>query len=253
MLVGDYLSHAGLLGQRTAELHLALAGESELPEFSPEPFNDKYQQSLRWSMRDLAARTCELLRQRLPQLPAAVQPTAREVLSAEPRMLTRFDELAAGPIGAQRIRCHGDYHLGQVLWTDGDFTIIDFEGEPARSLAERRAKRSPLVDVAGMVRSFHYAASQALFGQLRQQPAQATLPALRGAADVWYLWATSAFLRAYRQTASAGRFLPRAAADCERLLSLFMFEKAVYELAYELNNRPDWVEVPLRGLSGLLG
>ncbi len=169
-------------------------------------------------------------------------------------MLARFDELAAGPIGAQRIRCHGDYHLGQVLWTGSDFAIIDFEGEPARTLAERRAKRSPLVDAAGMVRSLHYAASQALFQQLRESqqngPPEA---AIRGAADAWYLWTTAAFLRAYRQTASAGRFLPRAAADCERLLSLFMLEKAVYELAYELNNRPEWVEVPLRGLSGLLG
>jgi maltose alpha-D-glucosyltransferase / alpha-amylase len=253
-LAGDDLRKTALLGRRTAELHLALASDTEQPGFVPEPFTEKHQQSLRWSMRDLASRTCELLRQRLAQVPAEVQPAARQVLSQESRLLARFDEIVAERIDAQRIRCHGDYHLGQVIDTGDDFVIIDFEGEPARPLDERRAKRSPLIDVAGMIRSLHYAASQALFQQLRsERPGRIDASALREAADAWYRWSVAAFLGAYRSTAASGNFLPRSAALCDRLLGLFVLEKAVYELAYELNNRPDWVEVPLAGLLELLG
>jgi maltose alpha-D-glucosyltransferase/alpha-amylase len=253
-LTGDYLRSAALLGQRTAELHLALASNTDEPNFAPEPFTKKHQDELRWSMRDLTARTCELLRQRLPHLPAALGPAARAVEESQTALLARFDELGAGLIDAQRQRVHGDYHLGQVLYTGRDFAIIDFEGEPARSLEWRRSKRSPLVDVAGMLRSYHYAASQVFFKRRAASPNDPALESsLRGAADAWYAWSAAAFVRAYRITAGAGRFLPRAAADCDRLLTLFVLEKAVYELAYELNNRPDWVEVPLRGLLSSLG
>jgi maltose alpha-D-glucosyltransferase/alpha-amylase len=249
-LVGDELRKMALLGRRTAELHLALASDTEQARFVPEPFTEIQQQSL----RDLASRTCELLRQRLPQVPADVQPAARQVLSQEARLLARFDEIVVEPIDGKRIRCHGDYHLGQVLDLGDDFMIIDFEGEPARSLEERRAKRSPLFDVAGMIRSLHYASSQGLFQQLRSNEQPAMEPnALREAAACWYRWSLSAFLGAYRSTAATGSFLPRSATICDRVLGLFVLEKAVYELAYELNNRPDWVEVPLSGLLELLG
>jgi len=253
-LAGDDLRKIALLGRRTAELHLALGADTDQPGFVPEPFTEKHQQSLRWSMRDLASRTCELLRQRLAQVPPDVQPAAREVLSQESKLLARFDEIVVERIDGQRIRCHGDYHLGQVIDTGDDFVIIDFEGEPARPLDERRAKRSPLIDVAGMIRSLHYAVSQALFRQLRSdESGRMDASALRGAADCWYRWSVAAFLGAYRSTAGSGNFLPRSAAICDRLLGLFVLEKAVYELAYELNNRPDWVEVPLSGLLELLG
>jgi maltose alpha-D-glucosyltransferase/alpha-amylase len=273
-LAGDNLRKIALLGRRTAELHLALGSDSEQPGFIPEPFTEKHQQSLRWSMRDLASRTCELLRQRLAQVPAEAQPAAREVLAQQARLLTRFDEMVVERIDGQRIRVHSDYHLGQVMDTGDDFVIIDFEGEPARPLDERRAKRSPLVDVAGMIRSLHYAVSQAIFQQLRSSEAgqldagqpgagqldagqldagQLNAGALREAADCWYRWSVAAFLGAYRSTAASGGFLPRSAALCDRLLGLFVLEKAVYELAYELNNRPDWVGVPLAGLLELLG
>ena len=194
-----------------------------------------------------------MLRQRLDQLPEQTQADARGILACESRLLARFDAIVAEPIAARRTRCHGDYHLGQVLRADDDFIIVDFEGEPARSLAERRAKRSPLVDVAGMLRSFHYAASQALFRRLTaagDDPARKR--ALRGAADAWYRWVSAGLLDAYAEVATPGDFLPRSAAHCDRLLELFMLDKAVYELAYELNNRPDWVEVPLAGLAMLL-
>ncbi len=205
-------------------------------------------------MRDLASRTFELLRQRSAQVPADAQSLARAVLAQESRLLARFDEIVVEPIDGQRIRCHGDYHLGQVIDVDNDFMIIDFEGEPGRSLDERRTKRSPLTDVAGMIRSQHYAVSQMLLPQLRDAKANAAdATALRAAADCWYHWSVAAFLSAYRSAAANGKFLPRSAAVCDRLLSLMALEKAVYELAYELNNRPNWVEVPLAGLLELLG
>jgi maltose alpha-D-glucosyltransferase/alpha-amylase len=257
-LAGDDLRKLSLLGRRTAELHLALAADADDPRFAPEPFTEKQQQTLRWSMRDLASRTCELLRQRLAQLSAETQATAKEFLVQENRLLGRFDEIVVEPIEGQRIRVHGDYHLGQVIDLGDDFMIIDFEGEPARSLEERRMKRSPLFDVAGMIRSLHYVASQAL--ALRMQSSEPVSPnqqldknAARDAADCWYSWAVSAFLGAYRTAASTGSFLPRSTSLCDRLLALFVLEKAVYELAYELNNRPDWVAVPLAGLLELLG
>jgi len=253
-LAGEDLRKIALLGRRTAELHLALASETEQAGFVPEPFTEKHQQSLRWSMRDLASRTCELLRQRLAKLPVNGQSSARDVLRQESRLLSRFDEIVVERIDGQRIRCHGDFHLGQVIDTGDDFVIIDFEGEPARPLEERRAKRSPLIDVAGMIRSLHYAASQAFYQQLRSSENGRMEPnELRDTADCWYRWSVAAFLGAYRATAQSGQFLPRSAALCDRLLSLFVLEKAVYELAYELNNRPDWVEVPLAGLRELLG
>ena len=166
-LAGDDLRKIALLGRRTAELHLCLPPTRELAAFVPEPFTEKHQQSLRWSMRDLASRTFELLRQGLAKLPDEVQPAVRDVLGQEARLLARFDEIVVEPIDGQRIRCHGDFHLGQVIDTGDDFVIIDFEGEPARPLEERRAKRSPLIDVAGMIRSLHYATSQAMFQRLR--------------------------------------------------------------------------------------
>jgi maltose alpha-D-glucosyltransferase / alpha-amylase len=145
---------------------------------------------------------------------------------------------------------HGDYHLGQVLRTEEDFIILDFEGEPARSVAERKAKYSPLKDVAGMVRSYSYAAYAALFAFTLHAPDD--YPLLEAWADTWQHWVAAAFLSGYRATiGAAGRpasaLLP-SGDRFNRLLSAFVLEKATYELAYELNNRPDWVRIPLTGL-----
>ncbi len=252
-LGGVYFSAVERLGKRTAELHVALAADRQSPQFAPEPFTDKYQQSRRWAMRDLASRTCELLSRRIEQLPAAIRSHAQTVLESEPKFLARFDALVAEPMQALRIRCHGDYHLGQVLYAQRDFTIIDFEGEPARTLEERRTKRSPLYDVAGMLRSLDYAASQGFFRERDRRPSDGALhDRLRGAARAWRLWATAAFLRGYRNIADATNLMPSKPAHCERMLGALLLEKSVYELAYELNNRPDWVEVPLAGVLDLL-
>ncbi len=156
--IGPYLMSAQRLGQRTAELHTALASAPEDPDFAPEPFSFVYRTSLYQSLRGQAVRTMQLLRERLPDLPGDIQEMARRVIDLEERIVERYRRLKSQDIAAVRIRTHGDFHLGQVLYTGRDFVIIDFEGETDRPLSARRRKHSPLRDAAGMIRSFHYAA-----------------------------------------------------------------------------------------------
>ncbi|HBX42569.1 MAG TPA: alpha-amylase, partial [Deltaproteobacteria bacterium] len=157
-------------------------------------------------------------------------------------------------ITAMRIRVHGDYHLGQVLFTGKDFLIIDFEGEPAHTLSSRRIKRSPLRDVAGMLRSFHYASNAPLIGKTGGSAFRTDDAArLEPWGHCWNLWVSAAFLKAYLKGASQASFLPRSREELSSLLSVYLLEKSIYELGYELNNRPDWVKLPLRGILELLG
>ncbi len=143
---------------------------------------------------------------------------------------------------------HGDYHLGQVLVVTDGFTILDFEGEPSRSLAERRAKQSPLKDVAGMLRSFSYAAWAGLLQSTGGEPA--AMATLEPWARLWERAASAAFLRAYRATIGDARLLPADPAAFDALLEAYVLDKALYEVTYELNNRPAWVWIPLRGVLG---
>jgi maltose alpha-D-glucosyltransferase/alpha-amylase len=251
--IGTYLASAQLLGQRTAGLHIALASGRERPDFAPEPYTLTYQISLYQSFRGFAIRTLELLRERLGYLPEDAQKNARAVLDMEKTIIGRYDLVRRGKIAASRIRCHGDYHLGQVLFTGKDFVIIDFEGEPARSPGERRLKRSPLRDVAGMIRSFHYAAQTALDKQalLLPQP-ENTLPRLNQWAQYWYTWVSASFLNAYLDIMKPAGLLPEDPAQLKILLDAFLYDKALYEVGYELNNRPDWVKVPLQGILQML-
>jgi len=254
--IGSYLAAAQLLGQRTAELHLALASDTNDPNFAPEPFSALYQRSIYQTMRSRVALAFPLLRQQLKTLPQAVRTEAQRVLDCEDVVLKRFQKILGRKITAMRIRCHGDYHLGQVLYTGKDFVIIDFEGEPARPLSERRIKRSPLRDVAGMLRSFHYAAYTALFtpsteAMYASHPEAVT--SLDSWARCWYLWVSAIFLKAYRSVASRALFVPRTREELQILLDAYLLEKAVYELGYELNNRPDWVRIPLQGILHLVG
>jgi maltose alpha-D-glucosyltransferase/alpha-amylase len=149
-----------------------------------------------------------------------------------------------------KIRIHGDYHLGQVLWTGKDFVIIDFEGEPARSLSERRLKRSALRDIAGMIRSFHYAAHGAFLLRSPFRPEDVEI--LRPWAEVWSWYAGGMFLQSYLETVGEAPFIPAERADFDLLLEILLLEKCVYELGYELDNRPDWVGIPLAGLKDLI-
>jgi maltose alpha-D-glucosyltransferase/alpha-amylase len=252
--MGGYLASAELMGQRTAELHRVLASDPEDPAFTPEPFGALYQRSLIQSMRNLARQSLQLLRRKLKDLPEGVREEAHKVASLEPELLRRTREPFERKVGAMRIRVHGDLHLGQILYTGRDFVLIDFEGEPARSLSERRLKRSPLRDVAGMIRSFQYAAQSALLkrmagGQLRKEDEPVLVPWVRA----WESWASAAFLACYLRTLGSSPLLPSSREELGRLLDAYLIEKALYELGYELNNRPDWVHIPLRGILRLSG
>jgi maltose alpha-D-glucosyltransferase/alpha-amylase len=245
-MFGTYLESARLLGRRTADLHLALASEPDDPTFAPEPFTPQYQRSMYQSMRTLALQVFRLLREKQQEIPQSIQ-----LLDLESTLASRFRRLLETKIDACRIRVHGDYHLGQVLYTGKDFVIIDFEGEPARPLSERRIKRAALRDVAGMLRSFHYAAYVGLFGRAGATP-QDNPAFLEPWILFWHQWVTAAFLRAYMEAASEGSFLPQTRREVEVLLDVLLLEKAAYELRYELNNRPDWVKIPIAGILQLL-
>ncbi len=248
-LIGAYLGSARLLGQRTAEMHIALASAPDDAAFSPEPFDDAAQRSLYEAMRELCSSTLQTLRSRLETLAPAAQQDAHTLLHHEATLHGSFQSLLDSTCTSQRIRCHGDYHLGQVLYTGSDFMIIDFEGEPARPLSERRHKRSPLQDVAGMLRSFHYAAYAGLFQQVEAGHIPAgPVPHHDAWARCWYLWVAAAFLHTYLQVAGGQVFVPPQRTELQVLLDAYMLDKAIYELGYELNNRPDWVRIPLGGI-----
>ena len=205
------------------------------------------------SIRSLSGRTLRLLRGALPRLPEEEREAAAELLGARQSLLDRVSPLLNGRIDAQRLRTHGDLHLGQVLYTGKDFVIIDFEGEPARPLTERRHKRSPLRDVAGMVRSFDYVAHAGLAAAQRRGIVPAEQGSLAEAwARYWQRWASALFVRAYLARAVDAPFLPVADNDRAVLLDALLLEKALYELAYELDHRPDWAGIPLRGVLALL-
>jgi len=234
---GGFLALMATLGQRTAELHRALATRSGTAAFDPEPLAATDFAGFKTHAADDAAATLALLRDRLDLLPPAAQADARNLLAAADAVRAGIE--ARHPVEGAGIksRYHGDYHLGQVLVKDNDFVIIDFEGEPARAFEERRAKSSPLRDVAGMLRSFNYARWSALrrVAQNLDEAERLAAPAI-----AWEQATRDAFLAGYG-----------AALDTE-LLALFELDKALYELRYELDNRTDWVQVPLHGVLALI-
>jgi maltose alpha-D-glucosyltransferase / alpha-amylase len=252
-LLGVYLASAELLGRRTAELHLVLASDSSDAAFVPEPFDEPYRQVVFDSMCSAAGRALQALRRALAGLPEPLRQSGQRILALEGQIIERFRSALDQPIEALRTRVHGDYHLGQVLVSDDDFYIIDFEGEPARSLTERRNKNSPLQDVAGMLRSFHYAPYAVLFGQA---PGVAfddeDVRALEPWARLWHHWTSAAFLKSYLATADGAPFLPRSPESMRAMLDIYLLDKAIYELAYELNNRPAWVQIPVEGILQLV-
>jgi trehalose synthase-fused probable maltokinase len=234
-------------------MHRALASDGEDPAFAPEPFSRLDQRALYQSQRNLTEDSFALLRRRLPDLPESVRERAEKVLGRRDAVLDRFRRLLDRRATTLRTRTHGDYHLGQVLWTGRDFVIIDFEGEPARPAAIRRAKRSALRDVAGMLRSYHYAAYQGLANfEAGGSLPQGTSSAAESWAASWHGWVSAAFLRAYLEEAGESVFIPRDRGELDDLLVVHVLEKAVYELAYELNNRPAWVGLPLQGIAALV-
>jgi maltose alpha-D-glucosyltransferase/alpha-amylase len=245
--IRTYMAMAEVLGRRTGELHVhtASAGPDERA-FVPEPYTAADLKATADTMRQHAESQLRMLDAALPRLDERRRDLARHVLAGREELLQQFDELMQLEGDATRIRCHGDYHLGQVLVTEGDVIILDFEGEPARPLAERRAKTSPLRDVAGMLRSFGYAALTGLGAATTTRPED--VERLAPWADLWETWVSAAFLRAYLAATGGASFLPSRADDRDMLLQAFVLDKALYELGYELNNRPDWVHIPLTGL-----
>jgi maltose alpha-D-glucosyltransferase/alpha-amylase len=255
-VVGSFLESARQIGRRTAELHNALAQDQGDPAFTPEPMTPHHLRSVYQSMRNLAGRNLGLLRKTLPGLPDRARDLAERVAADEPEILNRFQALLGRRITCARIRSHGDFHLGQVLFTGRDFLLLDFEGEPSRSLGDRRTKRTPLRDVAGMLRSFHYATFAAIREEVDRglvDPESDTARVLEAWGAYWYDWVSAAFLGAYLETAAGAPYLPSDDGDLTVLLESSLLEKAVYELGYELNNRPDWVLIPLLGIRDLLG
>ena len=246
-----FLELATLLGRRTAELHLALAAEHLDPAFAPEPFTVGDAVALAEQTQRDARNTLASLSERLDTLSEPVQVHARAVLHNRERLMARVVSAAGVSARSLRTRVHGDYHLGQVLVTGSDFVIIDFEGEPARPLRERRAKHSPLKDVAGMVRSFGYAAHATLLAAARQNPR--ALADLAPRARAWDDAVSDAFVGEYRWIVEASGLVPAVAHDFDRLLDAFVLEKAVYELGYELASRPEWIDIPLLGILQVLG
>jgi maltose alpha-D-glucosyltransferase / alpha-amylase len=246
----DFAPLSRLLGRRTAELHAALFHGSR-GESAPKAFNALSSRAFYQSVRNLTARAYDTLRH-APLTERAAR-LAQEVLSRKVEFRRILDKALSPPLSGVRMRVHGDYHLGQVLYTGSDFYIIDFEGEPARSPRERRRLRSPLADVAGMLRSFHYAAYAVLTmrvpgARIRPEDTQQLEPYARHFFDA----CAHAFLSSYLSTAEGAPFLGGSPAQLRTLLEIHVLEKATYELLYELNARPEWAELPLRGLLALL-
>jgi maltose alpha-D-glucosyltransferase/alpha-amylase len=236
-----------VLGRRTGELHMRLADAA--PDdlaFRPEPLTADDVRSITRAMQAHAVEQLEQLDASIDRLDDLRGDIARRVLARRHDLVRQLADAAQVHEAGSRIRCHGDYHLGQVIVTEGDVMILDFEGEPARPLADRRAKCSPLRDVAGMLRSFSYAALTGLGAATatRHEDVERLAPW----AHAWEEWVSAAYLRAYLETTKGVPFLPARNADFELLLQIFVLDKAFYEVGYELNNRPEWVHVPLAGL-----
>ncbi len=250
LIGGVTLEQAFHLGSRTGEMHLALASSSENKDFAPEPFSKLYQRSLYQALRSAAIQSLQILGKNIKTLPEDHQNNAREILERKPEIIGHLRKITSSRIPAHKIRIHGDYHLGQVLFTGKDFVIIDFEGEPARPASERRLKYSCFRDVAGMIRSYHYAVYAALFR--RNSIRKEDVAKIEKWTEPWYRAVASTFLHAYMEKVNHAPFVPKKENELEILLNVFLINKALYELGYELNNRPDWIVIPVRGLNMIL-
>ena len=248
-MTGDFLQAIRTLGRRTAEFHLALSQNTDNRNFKPEKASRSFIELLSEAISREIGETLTQLSSKITDLPPAVRKNADLVLLEGPDLLGRIHSMPEiGENLGTLIRIHGDYHLGQVLRTrDDDFILLDLEGEPLRPLAERRHRNSALKDVAGMIRSFHYAAHTSLLEENNPvRDGRSLEPWRKG----WHEWTSAVFLKAYFDTAAGAPFLP--AVDPDFILEIFLLEKVFYELRYELNNRPDWVHIPLAGIVDII-
>lgn len=245
-LASPQLTEISQLGRLTGQLHLALASDATDPDFAPRPLTAEQIAGWQATIRREGVATLRTLEQRAPELPLEQQTAVAALLAARPQIEARVATLAAlADAGLVMTRYHGDYHLGQVLVGEAGWLILDFEGEPLRTLAERRAHSSPLKDVAGMLRSLSYAAQMGL-RTVAAKPADDGGRLTRWA-ESWEQQARAAFLETYRTVTDGAPFVPPPPL-LDSALAVFELEKALYELNYELNNRPDWLLTPLRGI-----
>ena len=249
-LVGPHMEWASLLGRRTAELHLALVSSRDNRDFVPEPLTAQDRQALFHGARSLTRQVFRDVGSK-----GITSAVVQDVLNREEEIIERLRRFSASPAQAFRIRCHGDFHLGQVLWTGKDFFVIDFEGEPSRSLGFRRLKRPAAYDLAGMIRSIHYA-GQAAALRINVEFGATIEAGLRRKYDdwlaFWHRWVAGRFLDSYLDTTAGNPVLPSTRAEVIDLLDFFRLEKAVYELNYEVNSRPAWVDIPASGILDIL-
>jgi len=252
-LVGSFHDSACLLGQRTGELHLALA-RNQYPAFIPEPFTDFYRQGLYHGMLGQAARCFNGLRSSLRTFEGEVRAEAEQLLAREEELRSLLKPLRDRRIPTMRTRIHGDFHLGQVLFTGKDVVFIDFEGDPRRSIGERRIKYSPLRDVAGMLRSFHYAAHAVLYGKVPGiVPAKESSAQLHKWAGFWYRWVGAAYLHGYLQAEGVSSLLMIRGEELRILLDAYLLERGMIEVLSDLQNRPEWTRIPIVGILEILG
>lgn len=247
----DVFDKVELLGRRTGEMHCALykpsrPGAPTDPAFAPEPFTDDYREFLIKRFDDLLERRYALLIDNYTKLDIQAQRLAWVFMEAKEMIDAFIADFRTRPIESLRIRIHGDYHLGQVLATENDFVIIDFEGEPESSITERKIKHSPLKDVAGMIRSYHYAVSAKLFNSTETDALDPDH--LQRVSDRWFYLIRDTFLNAYLDVFGAPHPLFRNNSEINFLLLIYLLEKAVYELGYEISYRPSWVKIPLKGI-----
>jgi len=250
LLGGFYYHMVGSLAERTAGMHIALGSIDTDPVFAPEPFTKLYQRSIYQAMTDQVKRAMIFLRESMHSVPDSSKALAKELLGMEKQILKQFEPMRKEKIDTVKIRIHGDYHLGQVLFTGNDFIILDFEGEPARSLSERKIKRSVYRDLAGMLRSFDYAAFNVLMQEHLIRPEERK--AMEPWAEQWSYYMGQHFIDVYTKHTEGKGLVPTEPRQRELLLRSYLMNKAIYELLYELNNRPEWLPIPINGIMRLI-
>ena len=246
----DVFDKVELLGQRTGEMHCALYKPDADVAFAPEPFTDEYRAFIIKRIEDLLERRYALLVDNYTKLDPQAQRLAWVFMEAKEMIENFIADFRTRPLESLRIRIHGDYHLGQVLATSNDFVMIDFEGEPESTITERKIKHSPLKDVAGMIRSYHYAVSAKLFNSSETEGLDARH--LERVSDRWFSLIRSTFLDAYMDVFGAPHPLFKNNTEVNFLLLIYLLEKAVYELGYEISYRPSWVKIPLKGILNVI-
>jgi maltose alpha-D-glucosyltransferase/alpha-amylase len=245
-----FKAQAYVLGQRIGEMHRAFFNGRGDPAFEPERVTPEDVTQWKAAILLEARQTMEELRRRLPELPEAVAAQAEELLRSAPQLEQRIADFALDTGGLMKTRYHGDLHFGQLLLVQNDFIILDFEGEPTRPIEERRRKHSPLRDVAGMLRSASYAAYAALMRSMADHAERQD--SVRAALFEWESSAVGAAMQGYRDSVAGLASVPETPGQMQALIDLLVIEKALYELRYEMGNRPDWLPIPIAGLKGIL-